>query len=72
MYDFVIQSLFKLVTEPITEGYIKVSTFGFRKKRSAIQSLAKLCTIIISKQNAKNIVLFSFKIKGFLNNINFN
>ena len=70
IWDRTVQSLFKLVTEPITEVYADLNSYGFRKNRSAVQALARVRTILLSKNNVENIVILDLDIKGFFDNIN--
>jgi len=64
-FDRAVQSLFKLVTEPITESFSDLNSYGFRKNRNAHQALAKLR----AKPGVENIVILNLDIKGFFENI---
>lgn len=69
IFDRAVQSLFKLVTQPITEAFADPNSYGFRKNRNAHQALAKLRAILASKPGAENIVILNLDIKGFFDNI---
>jgi len=69
IFDRAVQSLFKLVTEPITEAFADPNSYGFRKNRNAHQALARLRAILVSKPGAENIVILNLDIKGFFDNI---
>ena len=69
IFDRGVQSLFKLITEPITEIQADLNSYGFRKNRSAHQALARLRSILNSKVGAENIVILNLGIKGFFDNI---
>jgi RNA-directed DNA polymerase len=70
IFDRTVQSLFKLVTEPITEIYADRESYGFRKNRNTHQALAKLRSILKSTPGVENYVILNLDIKGFFNNIN--
>ena len=70
IFDRTVQSLFKLVTEPITEAYADRESYGFRKNRNTHQALAKLRSILKSTPGVENYVILSLDIKGFFNTIN--
>lgn len=69
IFDRAVQSLFKLVTEPITETFADLNSYGFRPNRSAHQALSKLRAILVSKTGAENIVILNLYIKQFFYNI---
>jgi len=69
IFDRAVQSLFKLVTESITETFADLNSYGFRKNRNAHQALAKLRAILVSKPGVENIVILNLDIKGFFDNI---
>ena len=69
IFDIAVQSLFKLITEPVTEVNADMNSYGFRKNRNAHQALAKLKNILVSKPGSENIVILNLDIKGFFNNI---
>jgi len=69
IFDRAVQSLFKLVTEPITETFADLNSYGFRPNRSAHQALAKLRAILVSKMGAENLVVLNLDIKQFFDNI---
>lgn len=69
IFDRAVQSLFKLITEPITEVNADINSYGFRKNRNAHQALAKLRSILVSKSGTENIVILNLDVKGFFDNI---
>lgn len=69
IFDRAVQSLFKLIIEPITEVNADINSYGFRKNRNAHQALAKLRSILVSKPGSEDIVILSLDIKGFFDNI---
>lgn len=69
IFDRCVQSLFKLVIEPVTETQADLNSFGFRKNRSAIHALARLRTILKNSESAGEIVVLKLDIKGFFDNI---
>jgi len=69
IFDRAVQSLFKLITEPVTEVSADINSYGFRKNRNAHQALAKLRSILVSKSGTENIVILNLDIKGFFDNI---
>jgi RNA-directed DNA polymerase len=68
IFDRGVQSLFKLITEPIIEVQADLNS-GFRKNRSAHEALARLRSILNSKVGTENIVILNLDIKGFFDNI---
>ena len=70
IYDRAVQSLFKLVTEPITEIHSDLNSYSFCKNRSSIQALARVCSILRSKKSTEEIVIFNLDINNFFNDIN--
>jgi RNA-directed DNA polymerase len=69
IFDRAVQSLFKLITEPVTEINADINSYGFRKNRNAHQALAKLRSILISKPGSEDIVILNLNIKEFFDNI---
>jgi RNA-directed DNA polymerase len=67
--DRAVQSLFKLVIEPLTEPEADIHSYGFRKGRSTLQALAKLRDILRSNRNAEELIIIDADIEGFFDNI---
>lgn len=67
--DRAVQSLFKLVIEPLTEPEADIHSYGFRRGRSTLQALAKLRDILRSNRNAEELTIIDADIEGFFDNI---
>ncbi len=67
--DRAVQSLFKLVIEPLIEVNADKHSFGFRPYRSTHQALAALREVLKSNKNAEKLCIIDADIEGFLDNI---
>jgi len=70
IYDRCVQSLFKLVLEPIVETFADPNSYGFRINRNAQQALALVRSVLNSRKNSENVAILNLDIRGFFDNIN--
>lgn len=67
--DRCVQSLFKLILEPVIETTEDKNSYSFRLNKSAHHALATIKATLKSYTKAKNIAILCVDIKNFFNNI---